>query len=96
MDFRTLVLGLSVFCATFVVGWWLNIGGWLYPSRAPATALAAVAAPAQQEPAPPSSSSSRVVVRTGPTYSPPPSRTSPPKDAQSGESRSRTSVRRRR
>jgi hypothetical protein len=25
MDLRTLVLGVSVFCATFVVGWWLNI-----------------------------------------------------------------------
>ena len=27
MDFRTLALGFGVFCATFLVGWWLNIGG---------------------------------------------------------------------
>ena len=26
MDFRTLALGVGVFCATFLVGWWLNIG----------------------------------------------------------------------
>jgi hypothetical protein len=27
MDFRTLLLGVGVFCATFLVGWWLNVGG---------------------------------------------------------------------
>jgi hypothetical protein len=27
MDLRTLAFGVGVFCATFLVGWWLNIGG---------------------------------------------------------------------
>lgn len=30
MDIRTLVLALGVFCATFLVGWWLNIGTYVY------------------------------------------------------------------
>jgi hypothetical protein len=34
MDIRTLVLGLGVFCATFVVGWWFNIGAALHGTRA--------------------------------------------------------------
>ena len=35
MDIRTLVLGLGVFCATFLVGWWFNIGAAFYGSAAP-------------------------------------------------------------
>jgi hypothetical protein len=27
MDIRTLTLGIGAFCATFLVGWWFNIGG---------------------------------------------------------------------
>lgn len=34
MDIRTLVLGLGVFCATFLVGWWFNIGAAFYGSGA--------------------------------------------------------------
>jgi hypothetical protein len=30
MDIRTLVLGFGVFCVTFLVGWWLNIGSVFY------------------------------------------------------------------
>jgi hypothetical protein len=26
MDFRTIALGVTAFCATFLVGWWLNLG----------------------------------------------------------------------
>ena len=36
MDFRTLALGVGVFCATFLVGWWLNIGGLASGYRGPA------------------------------------------------------------
>ncbi|MBX9774748.1 MAG: hypothetical protein K2Y71_10065 [Xanthobacteraceae bacterium] len=35
MDIRTLVLGLGVFCATFLLGWWLNIGSVLYGGGTP-------------------------------------------------------------
>ena len=34
MDIRTLVLGLGVFCATFLIGWWLNIGAFIYGTGA--------------------------------------------------------------
>ncbi len=47
MDIRTLVLGLSVFCATFLVGWWLNIGAIFYGTGAPqARPVAAAEGPA--------------------------------------------------
>jgi hypothetical protein len=67
MDIRTLGLGLGVFCATFVVGWWLNIGTFAYGiwyarpatvavpvmvSATPAPVAQAVAAP-QAKPAQP-------------------------------------------
>ena len=41
MDVRTLVLGLGVFCATFLVGWWLNIGSVFYGASQPRSAVAA-------------------------------------------------------
>ena len=44
MDIRTLVLGLGVFCATFLVGWWLNIGGLFYGTGASQAQPAAAAA----------------------------------------------------
>jgi hypothetical protein len=49
MDLRTLVLGVSVFCATFLVGWWLNIGAVFYGTgtpRAQAGASQSLLAPA--------------------------------------------------
>jgi hypothetical protein len=47
MDIRTLVLGLGVFCATFLIGWWLNIAAIFYgPGASQARPAAAVAAPA--------------------------------------------------
>src|SRR5688572_9187995 len=50
MDFRTFLLGVGVFCATFVVGWWLNIGGLAAGiSARPATAEIQVSA--EQSPA---------------------------------------------
>jgi len=55
MDVRTLGLGLGVFCATFAVGWWLNIGTLAYgtwyarpaPMAAPVMAAATPAPVAQ-------------------------------------------------
>src|SRR5262245_53519644 len=43
MDIRTLVLGLGVFCATFLVGWWLNIGAVFHGSGVAQPQPAAVA-----------------------------------------------------
>jgi hypothetical protein len=44
MDIRTLVLGLGVFCATFLIGWWLNISAFVYGTGALQAQPAAVAA----------------------------------------------------
>ena len=44
MDIRTLVLGLGVFCATFLIGWWLNIGALVYGTGASQAQPAAVTA----------------------------------------------------
>ncbi len=44
MDIRTLVLGLGVFCATFLIGWWLNISAFVYGTGASQARPAAVAA----------------------------------------------------
>jgi hypothetical protein len=47
MDLRTLVLGLGVFCATFLVGWWFNIGTMIYgPRTSQAQPVAVAAVPA--------------------------------------------------
>jgi hypothetical protein len=44
MDIRTLVLAASIFCATFLAGWWLNIGAMLYGTATSHAQPAAVAA----------------------------------------------------
>jgi hypothetical protein len=46
MDIRTLVLGLGVFGATFLVGWWLNIGSVFYGSASQPRPAAAAEVPA--------------------------------------------------
>jgi hypothetical protein len=46
MDIRTLVLGLGVFCARFLLGWWLNIGTMFYGSGASQPRPVAAAEPA--------------------------------------------------
>jgi hypothetical protein len=43
MDIRTIALGIGVFCATFLVGWWFNIGTVFYGSGAPQPRSAAAA-----------------------------------------------------
>jgi hypothetical protein len=48
MDLRTLALGLGVFCATFVVGWWLNIGTWISGGGTFHARPAVAATPTQQ------------------------------------------------
>src|SRR5262245_38548792 len=46
MDFRTIAFGLGVFFATFLVGWWFNIGNLVsLLARPPSTQGMAIASP---------------------------------------------------
>lgn len=67
MDIRTLVLGLGVFCATFLVGWWLNIGG-LATGMSAARPVPEAQAPAAQSP---TTIGQRVAVQTPQSKVPP-------------------------
>jgi hypothetical protein len=68
MDVRTIVLGAGVFCATFLVGWWLNIGNLVagISLARPATvgqATAPQADPSASHPVP-ATATQKVAVRT--------------------------------
>jgi hypothetical protein len=75
MDIRTLVLGLGVFCATFLIGWWFNIGAIFYGTgAAPAQPVAAAATPATTGQGS-SPTRSHIVVHVPQTGTAPPQRT---------------------
>lgn len=63
MDLRTIALGIGVFCATFLVGWWLNIGG-LAAGKAPVRPAMEAPAPTAQ---PAATVGQRVAVQTPPS-----------------------------
>jgi hypothetical protein len=78
MDFRTIALGVGVFCATFLVGWWLNIGG-LASGRSASPSVGEMPAPAAahaqetQTPAQPSTTGGqKVALQTPQPKAPPP------------------------
>jgi hypothetical protein len=69
MDFRTIAFGISVFCATFLAGWWFNIGS-LASGISAVQPTTVGQAPAAQTP---TAANQKVAVRT------PQSKDSPPK-----------------